>query len=518
VKINIYITFLLFLLGVTTARGQNPNSAAALGMGGSRLTQASGPEAVSYNPANLGIKRGSKVGISLFNVSTVTGNNAFSLYDYNRVSGDTLDDADKRLILNSIPQNGLLVNSEMTVGILGVAVKRMAFTVNLKNWQQMNVSKDLADLMLFGNQLDRIYSVSSGRISQGWTVLESALSYGQPVLSGPFRAALGVSFKHLSGLKYNSAAGDIQITTLNSGLLGRGDISYRTAGWNDQLKLVKPAGRGWALDLGMAAEAGKHWRMGLSVLNLNRGIRWQADVRERMISFALDTSSIFGSDDAPAFKDTLIIGKEFATAYPVTANAGISFNAKKISIELDASRQSLSGDLGYKNLSLSSGLEIRPFKLISLRAGVGYSSMYDASYSLGAGLNLWIASIDMAVTNLNKTGYFSRGLGAAVSAGFRFGNRQGSPGSFIKGRVCDSYGNPVNATVRAWNSDGTPSGRVTTVQNGGYQLPATGDTGQITVQAEGFYSKTVKITPSRKTLQMDLTMENVEMETVEEEQ
>ncbi len=124
----------------------------------------------------------------------------------------------------------------------------------------------------------------------------------------------------------------------------------------------------------------------------------------------------------------------------------------------------------------------------------------------------------MAVTNLNKTGYFSRGLGAAASAGFRFGNRQGATGSFIQGRVCDSYGNPVNATVRAWNSDGTTSGWVTTVQNGGYQLPATGNTGQISIQAEGFYSKTVKITPFRKNLQMDLTMENVEPETVEEEQ
>lgn len=516
-KRYIYIVLILSLLG-TAARGQSPSSAAALGMGGSRLTQASGPEAVFYNPANLGIKRGSKVGLSLFNFSTITGNNAFSLYDYNRISGDTLNDADKQLILNAIPQNGLLVNSEVTVGVLGLAVKRVAFTAILKNWQQVNISRDLADLMLFGNQLNRTYSVSSGRIGQGWTVLESAVSYGQPVMSGLFTVALGVSFKHLSGFKYNSTAGDIEITTLNSGLLGNGDINYRTAGWNDQLTLVKPAGQGWALDLGVAAEAGSHWRMGLSVLNLNRGIKWQADVRERLVSFNLDTSSLFSGAGVPAVKDTLIIGKEFLTAYPVTVNAGISFNIKKLSIEVDASRQGMSGEMGYKNLSLSSGLELRPFKLISLRVGVGYSSMYEISYSLGAGLNLWFVNLDFAATNLNKTGYFSQGVGAAASAGLRFGRRKAAADNFIRVKVFDPSGNPVRALIIALSSAGTTSSRAITSPNGESQLLATNQTAQIMVQAEGFYSKTVKITPSGKSIQMDLVLESVEPETVEEEQ
>ncbi len=248
---------------VSAADNFNPRS---MSMAGANLVGSRGVDGALANPANLGLSGNRGLGIKLFYFGTTAGNNSFSLNDYNRVSGDTLDDLEKNQLLNAIPNSGFAANTSIDALLFGLSTGRMALAVNLKSAERICLPRDLFDLVLFGNQLDRTYNLAMENMGDVWTVAVTTLSYGQPVDIGLFKKlSLGIGIKHLMGINYGRAGGDIMFTTSQSGFQNQGYLEILTAGEDDfTSKKLNMNGSGMALDLGLACQMNDHWSFGLS--------------------------------------------------------------------------------------------------------------------------------------------------------------------------------------------------------------------------------------------------------------
>lgn len=411
---------------ISEAGSINPRS---LSMAGADMVGSRGVDGALANPANLGLSGNSGFGLKLFYFGTAAANNSFSLNDYNRVSGDTLDDLEKNRLLSAIPNSGFVANTSIDAMLFGLATGRMALSVRLKSAERICLPRDVFDLVLFGNQLDRTYNLAANDMGDVWTVAVTTLSYGQPVDIGLFKKlSLGIGIKHLMGINYGRAGGDVMFTTRQSGFENQGYFEILTAGEDDfSSKRLNMNGSGLALDLGLACQINDHWSFGVSLLDLNNGITWRNGTKERTVKMELDDlvllgdslSALMSQDDL--MEETESSGMVFKSRFPSTINAGISFDSHFLGTEINLRRGFYEGAGSSNNWQLSSGLELRLVQFLPLRAGLGIRDSRTIAYSAGAGLKLGFFRIDAAAATQGVPGSSARGLEAALSAGMEFG-------------------------------------------------------------------------------------------------
>lgn len=401
----------------------------AMAQAGATLARSRGVEGSLANPANLGLKDNGGLNIKLFYFGASAGNNSFNLDDYNRASGDFLDDGEKEALLRAIPSSGFRASSSLGAMLLGLAAGRMALTVDLRSAESLCIPRDLFDLVLFGNQLDRTYSLAASDMGDAWTVAATTLSYGQPVKSGIFkRLALGIGIKHLMGINYGKVGGEISFATRESGFENVGNINILSAGENDfDTKKLNMNGSGFAADLGLACQLNDHWFLGASLMNLNNGITWKNDTRKRTLNMDVNETSLLGDSIGGMLSGDEIIdrtdslGGVFRSRYPAAFNAGIAYESKYFSAELDVKKGFYTGAGSNVRWQLAQGFELRLLSFLPIRAGLGILDNRTIAYSAGGGLKLGFIRLDAAATSLGFPGYNSKGFGASVSAGMEFG-------------------------------------------------------------------------------------------------
>lgn len=429
---NIFKTILAVavsaLAGSAIARADNfdPRS---MSMAGANLVGSRSVEGALANPANLGLSGNSGFGLKLFYFGTTAVNNSFNLNDYNRVSGDTLDDSEKTRLLDAIPISGFVANTSMDALLFGLSTGRMALAVNLKSAERICLPRDVFDLVLFGNQLDRTYDLAGENMGDVWTVAVTTLSYGQPIDIGLFKKlSLGIGVKHLLGINYGRAGGEIMFTTGQSGFRSQGSFEILTAGEDDfTSKKLNMNGSGLGLDLGLACQINDHWSLSFSGLDLNNGITWNNGTRQRTAKMELGELVLLGDSISALMSqedlmtETESSGMVFKSRFPSTVNAGIAFSSRLIEAELNMKRGFYDGAGSSSNWQLSSGLELRLLSFLPLRAGLGIRDSRTIAYSAGAGLRLGFFRLDAAATTQGYPGNSARGLGAALSAGMEFG-------------------------------------------------------------------------------------------------
>jgi len=398
-----------------------------MAMSGANLVRSRGLEGALLNPANLGLENNGSFNLKLFSVGATAGNNSLTLQDYNHISGDFLNNHEKKTLLGAIPSSGFRASTELDLLLLGISTGRMALTVDLRSAESLHLPKDLFDLALFGNTLDRTYDLGGDDLGDAWTVAATTLSYGKKINTGIVKNfSLGVGIKHLMGINYGKMGGEIDLTTSESGFTNKGYVEILSAGETafDTRKLSMN-GSGFAFDLGLACQVDRHWSFGISLMNLNNGITWKKDTKKRTLDMALDGMSLLNESGMLSgneiIEQTDSLGMICRSRYPATFAAGLAYETQYLSTEIDVKKGFYNGAGSGTRWQIMQGIELRLLSILPIRAGVGILDNRTLVFSSGCGIKLGFINLDAAASSLGLPGYGIRGFGMSLSTGMEFG-------------------------------------------------------------------------------------------------
>lgn len=386
-------------------------TSAALGMGLNYTAKARGTDALGWNPANLGMIRDYASEISFLSFSTTTANNSFSWSDINKYfqKGKFLGEQEKLDFLSAIPEDGLLLDSDISLNLVSFVYGRYGFSLSGISSAKGVLPEEFFDLALFPNQLGKVYDFTSVD-ARGFSAIRASFAYSQwftfiedlPLsLGGQFNYYVGM------GVIQTTDAGAI-ISQDSLGVIPPGSyysLRGRTAG---------PGGSGFSLDLGVATfMLDNKLDLSFSIKNLFASIHWSGKTEEFMTIGHLDSLSLGDLVDGnyPKEDTTRSIG-DFSTPLPITMNFGAAFRfSDQLTVTGDW-KQGLNESFGNTLVpQIGVGVEYLPLDYLPLRAGITFGGRVGSLYSIGAGLKYESFCFDGAFG-------MSRGILPTSSTGF----------------------------------------------------------------------------------------------------
>jgi hypothetical protein len=389
-----------------------------------------GTYAVGTNPAQLASGQRPRFAYQLLQLRVGADNNSLNAFQYNRYTGAFLDSTAKLDIMGSVPKTGLRLDGDadldglaFTTGMFGLAVRGHAAASG-------TIPKDVIDLVLSGNELDRRYSVST---LQGEAIAYSdvTLGFGVPLARG---LTTGIGLKYLRGIfvAQNTDVDGYLLTTpyvVNSEVLA----GYRWA----------LGGNGYGLDWGMTYEwgsgdrgqgsgvqgfdftnrqsfaASSHLRVALAVTNLNLGINWTTQPGAAVFRFNLDSVNLVrltSTHGAASTEFTQSHPAGFKTQLPCFLNVGAALEpVRGLTVGLSVLE-------GFRNSALSSvvpeatvAAEYRGLRWLPL--SIAASAGGRDGFALEAGLGFQVRGFGFGVRVANRGGVAlsARGLSAGIS-------------------------------------------------------------------------------------------------------
>lgn len=414
-KTQLYTILILFVLVSVAAAQQGMSNARSVAMGSAYTAIARGIESPSWNPANLGLTARRAYRFNLISVGFGISNNSFSKEQYDLYNGRHLSEQDKQDILGRIPSEGLAFDLDTEVQALGFSFGTFAFTASALGASNFSVSKDIAELVLNGNEFGRMYEIGDTE-GEGFGVSSFGVSTAFRLdIPGVREFAIGVSAKYLRGLAYAKVVeATSSITTDIDGLHSNGRVAIdRSYG-----------GNGYAFDLGAAAKLSRRWSMSLGVSNVVSEINWTRETKRFTYTFRADSLSaerIQSSDIDSVFidSDKTVDIDPFTTKIGPELHFGIARSTKRFTLGFDLSR-GLVEKVGVSTKPrIAVGTELRLIPFLPMRAGTYTGGRDGFSTSAGFGLDFAIFSWDFAI--LSRNGAFNgKGLGVAFDWMFRF--------------------------------------------------------------------------------------------------
>ncbi len=405
------IVLIILALATSLATAGGQSSARSMAMGGAYLGLAKGVDAARYNPANLGLSGYSSNSLELLGLGVNINNNALSLGDYNNYTGAVLTESDKADIMGKIPGDGLRVTADVEAAAMSLALGSWAFSVTGVGSANVNLSKDILDLVLNGNHLGETVSLD-GSYSDAISYVQTSLSYGREIYRlGSRQVAVGVTAKHLTGLaveEVTELTGGV--TTLTTGFTGAGRMVARTA----------TGGSGYGLDLGASVKLDESYTAGLSFRNLFSSISWSGSPEEHGYVFDFDEgASDILQDDYVVSEDYTRAIDGFSTSLPTVMTLGLANTSGKLLWAVDW-QQGFREDAGASSKPrLCAGIEWLGLSALPLRAGFATGGSRGTHMALGGGLQLGRFHLDLAVeTGTTLVPNSARGLNLAMSTGF----------------------------------------------------------------------------------------------------
>ena len=247
-------------------------------------------EGPDVNPALYSLRGESRV--DFLRARASAGNNAFSMGDYSLYNGDFLTDADKDDILGSVPETGLCTSAYAYGGMGAVVRGRYYLAGGGRAGQNSTMPRDVVDLALHGNEIDRTYSLA-GASGEAMALADISLAYSTPVSISGRTYFAGARFHYLKGLAYGGvlrAGGTLH--TDEESLSGEGEVVTRTA----------QGGSGYSLDLGMSHRTHSHIIISAYVLNALSGMNWTDNCKEEVNGLVAENIA-FGSSDIDSLID-----------------------------------------------------------------------------------------------------------------------------------------------------------------------------------------------------------------------
>ena len=409
IVISTIVSTLLFSLG----RAEDHSSARAVAMGGAFTVLASGPTAARFNPANLGLAGRKNSGIEIVGVGASVTNNSFTLSDYNKYTGTYLTTSDKQYILSKVPNEGLKLSADVDVSTMSLALGRIAFSVEGVGAADVNLGKDVIDLILNGNTYADTIDVT-GSYSSAISYASAGASFGFPLLTqGSRQLAVGITGKYLRGIGIEEVT-DLQggIATFATGFQGAGHAIARTA----------TGGSGYAVDLGAALTLNNSYACGAKIESFLSHIQWTKKTEERGYLFSFDTVTMANANADYVVSDNYTKDiPAFSTSLPARLTVGFGKTSGRLLWEVDWEQGFRTAPGTSTKPRLAAGAEWSLFSFLPLRAGYAVGGDRNASLSFGSGLKFFGFYLDgAAVTGSTFSGYSSRGINFAVSTGIHF--------------------------------------------------------------------------------------------------
>lgn len=391
------------------------SNARSVALGGAYTALARGVEAPRWNPANLGLSSQDGFHLNLFSVGLGLHNNSFSKHQYDLYNGSFLSPEDKEEILNSIPAEGLRVDFDTEIQALGLSFGTFAFTAAGIATSDFTLSKDIVDLLLNGNELNRRYNLEATE-GEGWVISSFGFSTGIPLEIPKFKEfSLGATIKYLKGFGYGKVIeAKSTLTTEIDGVHGSGKVVIDYA----------RGGSGMAFDFGAAAILNQNWSVSFGFHNLLNFISWTSETQRFTYTFTADTISAERAEKNDI--DSLFIDSDenidiqpFSQYLPPELRIGMARTTKRLAIAVDLV-QGLKRTAGVSTTpKFALGTEFRLIHFLPLRTGFTFGGKRGFSSAAGFAFDLSFFSLDFAISS--KGGMFSgKGLGAAFGWMFRF--------------------------------------------------------------------------------------------------
>ncbi len=409
------VVFVLSALwgGLPPMEAAGQSSARSMAMSEASTGLASDIDAARYNPANLGLDGYRQNGLELVGIGVDIANNAFTLDDYNKYTGSFLTEADKDYLLSHVPRAGLTVVADVEATALAAALGSFVFTTSAVGLADVNLSRDVLDLILNGNSLADTIGLT-GSYVDAVAYVASGLSYGVPIYTvGTRQLAVGGTLKLIRGLGVEKLVElNGMVSTLESGLAGNGSLIARTAtgGW------------GYACDVGAAFRINDSYTAGVRVKNLLSSVSWTKRAEEHGYLFSFDTMTVDNMDeDYVVSEDYRRSIPSFSTSLPSTVNIGLANTSGKLLWAIDVEQGFRRAAGSSSKPRLSAGLEWWPWNCLPLRTGFAAGGNRNTSLSFGTGAHLGPMYIDAAVvTGMMPSPYATKGLNVAFTTGLHF--------------------------------------------------------------------------------------------------
>jgi hypothetical protein len=398
----------------------------ALGMNGAYSLEARGVEAPSWNPATLAWGGGTR--IRFFSVEGWAANNSISLDDYNRWVGKTWSEADKREILSRIPGPGLDGLLSASVEGPGFAMNRWAFTTESRASADVRVPRDVARLLLLGNNPEESFVVS-GSDQEAFAWSEARLSHGRelgtaalPDLPWIGRLYKGDSLSFAAGatVKYLQGWGYAELRRADGGVA----TTFEAITGDIELEgLTSEGGSGFGLDLGMAARSRRGWSVSFDAHNVASSIHWSTKPIVHRESAWVENVTLRDLDvgsDVVIEESTREAAPSFRRSLPalLTFAAGKQWRTTRVELDLNQGFADRPGS--SRSPRIGAGLSYEPASWLDVRAGASLGGAEGRSAAMGVGVGLGRVRLDFALASVSSWNFLSpKGVGGGVALGWR---------------------------------------------------------------------------------------------------
>jgi hypothetical protein len=388
---------------VSPASAQLPATPRALGMGGAYTAVARGQEAIFYNPANLALPGNPHTSLAAPQITLGATINGLTFGDVDALrSFDDLEPAERADILGRIPEEGTTAEVDLRIPVFSMSYRRAMFGVSYNLTGRHGASRDVADLVLNGVQLERLVPGNPNPYdaqdildrSQGYRAAYTDFAAGYAHRVGP--VSLGVTAHYLRGGAL-VRSGAVDVDTVLS--LTAPDVRVTYMG------VKREGGSGFGLDVGAAFQPMPSLTLSAAVTNAVNTLEWKGEQELRYV--VLDRADYVNGDPELLRDEYGQSGRTLSEAEPLrvaqaqglladldvgaelapTLRAGAAWQpragttvAASYTGELSDSRLA-----GPWNRSLSIGWQ-QKVPVVTLRAGL--ATDLDSGTMLGGGLSL----------------------------------------------------------------------------------------------------------------------------------
>lgn len=391
-------------------------SAASLALGDNYTALARGYNAVSWNPAGLGMPDNPIFSFA-FAGRGAGGSDPISLGDFKQYGGENVPNAVLATWLSRVKaQGGQSIDAD-GAGSLALSIGNLGFHLSTSAYERAQLNPDAVEVLLYGNAgatgTPRDMNFKGSR-TEAAVLTTAALSFGRGVDLGvgPLTQhfAIGGTVKYIVGnalvlgedmgsqLDANPLALDVQFPIIQS------DTSFNR---------VPQHGHGIGVDVGAAWQSGP-LAAGVTIQNFVNTFRWDVsqmyfrpagalfDNGTRSTSF--DAVSMSALPDSLKAKAAALSGEIDAMRFTPSMNVGVSMKVLPFLTATGDIRQQLGNGMHLgDHTHVGAGAELRLIPFLPVRAGVaGISGGYIAS--AGAGLELFFFHLNAAVAE-RKTQY-----------------------------------------------------------------------------------------------------------------